>query len=83
MSESNLPKYIQFLQQKENYPHHVDEVALVQTHISFVFLAGESVYKWKKPVDFGFLNFSSLEKRKYFCEQELELNRRLCPEIYC
>jgi len=82
MSESNLPQYIQFLQQTENYPHPADEVSLVQTHISFVLLAGESVYKWKKPVDFGFLNFSSLEKRKYYCEQELELNRRLCPDIY-
>jgi aminoglycoside phosphotransferase family enzyme len=82
MSESKLPQYIQFLQQADNYPHQADEVSLVQTHISFVLLAGESVYKWKKPVDFGFLNFSSLEKRKYYCEQELELNRRLCPEIY-
>jgi len=82
MSEVILPGYIQFLQQKENYPHPVDEVILIQTHISFVLVASDSVYKWKKPVDFGFLNFSSLEKRKYYCEQELELNRRLCPDIY-
>ncbi len=82
MSEVALPNYIKFLQQNENYPHPADEISLVQTHISFVLLAGDSVYKWKKPVDFGFLNFSSLEKRKYYCEQELELNRRLCPDLY-
>jgi uncharacterized protein len=82
MSEVTLPDYIQFLQQKENYPHPVEDVTLVQTHISFVLLAGDAVYKWKKPVDFGFLNFSSLEKRKFYCEQELELNRRLCPDLY-
>ncbi len=82
MSEVVLPDYIQFLQQKENYPHPAEDVTLVQTHISFVLLAGDSVYKWKKPVDFGFLNFSTLVKRKYYCEQELELNRRLCPDLY-
>lgn len=82
MSNAVLPEYIQFLQQKEHYPHPAEDVTLVQTHISFVLLAGDSVYKWKKPVDFGFLNFSSLENRKYYCEQELELNRRLCPELY-
>jgi len=82
MSEVVLPDYIQFLQKKENYPHPADEVILIQTHISFVLIAGDSVYKWKKPVDFGFLNFSNLKKRKYYCEQELVLNRRLCPDIY-
>ena len=55
---------------------------LVQTHISAIFLVGDRVYKIKKPVDFGFLDFTTLEKRKYFCEQEVALNRRLCPEIY-
>ncbi len=82
MSEVVLPDYIKFLQHKDNYPHPADDVSLVQTHISFVLLAGNSVYKWKKPVDFGFLNFSNLEKRKYYCEQELKLNRRLCPDLY-
>lgn len=82
MSNAALPEYIQFLQLKENYPHPAEDVTLIQTHISFVLLAGDSVYKWKKPVDFGFLNFSSLEKRKYYCEQELVLNRRLCPDLY-
>ena len=47
-----------------------------------MFIAGEHVYKFKKPVDFGFLDFTSLDKRHHFCEQELVLNRRLCPSIY-
>ncbi|MCK5071584.1 MAG: hypothetical protein KAR01_13605 [Desulfocapsa sp.] len=82
MSDSALPSYIQYLQQGISYPHAAPDVSLVQTHISFVLLAGDYVYKWKKPVDFGFLNFSTLEKRKYYCEQELQLNRRLCPDLY-
>jgi aminoglycoside phosphotransferase family enzyme/predicted kinase len=65
-----------------SYPHPVDDVLMVQTHISWVFLAGDRVYKLKKPVDFGFLNFTTLEKRRHFCLEELRLNRRLCPEIY-
>ena len=55
---------------------------VVQTHISVVFLAGGHVYKLKKPVNFGFLDFSTLEKRKHFCEEEVRLNRRLAPEVY-
>ena len=82
MSDAALPSYIQYLQKGISYPHAAVDVRLVQTHISFVLLAGEYVYKWKKPVDFGFLDFSTLEKRKYYCEQELELNRRLCPDLY-
>lgn len=66
----------------EVYSHPVDEVRLIQTHISFVLVAGAFVYKWKKPVDLGFLNFSTLHRRRYYCSQELLLNRRLCPEIY-
>ncbi|MBN1574185.1 MAG: AAA family ATPase [Deltaproteobacteria bacterium] len=62
--------------------HKVDEVKVVQTHISVVFLAGDFVYKVKKPVDFGFLDFSTLEKRKHYCNEEVRLNRRLCPDIY-
>ena len=58
------------------------DIKLLQTHISWIFLTGEYAYKVKKPVDFGFLDFSTLEKRKRFCDLELELNKRLCPEIY-
>jgi hypothetical protein len=67
---------------KEIYSPVPAEVKLVQTHISYVLIAGEFVYKIKKPVDFGFLDFTTLDKRQYYCEQELLLNRRLCPSIY-
>ena len=64
------------------YGSNVESVNVLQTHISFVALTGEYAYKVKKPVNFGFLDFSTLEKRKYFCEEEIRLNRRLCPDIY-
>jgi aminoglycoside phosphotransferase family enzyme len=64
------------------FDHPAADIELVQTHISFVILAGDFVYKFKKPVDFGFLDFSTLEKRRHCCGQELLLNRRLCPDIY-
>jgi uncharacterized protein len=82
VTSEQLPPVIQFLLAPAAYPHPVGVVELVQTHISFVLLAGDYVYKIKKPVDFGFLDFTSLEKRRYFCQQELILNRRLCPSIY-
>jgi uncharacterized protein len=63
----------------EETPGHVE---MVQTHISFVFLTSKFVYKVKKPVNFGFLDFTTLEKRRFFCEKELELNRRLCGDMY-
>lgn len=64
------------------YPHAPSHVDLVQTQMSFVFLAGEYVYKVKKPVNLGYLDYTTLEKRRYFCEREVELNRRLCPDTY-
>ncbi|MCX5874768.1 MAG: hypothetical protein NT087_00425 [Deltaproteobacteria bacterium] len=82
MADSTLPPFIQALLKPETYPHPAPEITLVQTHISYVLLAGDFVYKIKKPVDFGFLNFTTLEKRKHFCEEELLLNRRLCPSLY-
>jgi aminoglycoside phosphotransferase family enzyme len=60
----------------------VGRIDLVQTHISYVFLAGDFVYKLKKPVDLGFLDFTTLEKRRHFCQEEVRLNRRLCPGTY-
>jgi len=77
-----LPSYLDFLKDPGAYPHRPAKVTLLQTHISYVFLAGPYVYKVKKPVDFGFLDFTTLTKRKYYCEEELRLNRRLCPDIY-
>ncbi len=64
------------------YPEDAGKIELVQTHISFVFLTKNFVYKVKKAVNFGFLDFSTLDKRRLFCEKELELNGRLCPDIY-
>jgi aminoglycoside phosphotransferase family enzyme len=82
MSNDSLPDFITTLLRPEAYPHPVSEIKLIQTHISYVLLAGEFVYKIKKPVNFGFLDFTSLEKRQYFCGREVELNRRLCPDLY-
>lgn len=64
------------------YPHSTICVELRQTHISSVFLTGDFVYKVKKPVDLGFLNFSTLADRRHYCEQEIRLNRRLSREVY-
>ncbi|MDH3392847.1 MAG: hypothetical protein OEL66_02490, partial [Desulfobulbaceae bacterium] len=63
MATNDLPPFIQHLLQSEAYPHPAADVQLVQTHISYVLLAGDFVYKFKKPVDFGFLNFTTLDKR--------------------
>ncbi|WP_018861435.1 bifunctional aminoglycoside phosphotransferase/ATP-binding protein [Thioalkalivibrio sp. ALJ3] len=59
-----------------------DQVQRIETHISTVILAGDHAYKFKKPLVLGFLDFSTLEARKHFCETELEVNRRLAPQIY-
>jgi len=64
------------------YPHPAEAVESIETHISWVFLAGEYAYKVKKPVDLGFLDFSTLEARRFYCEEELRLNRRTAPELY-
>jgi len=64
------------------YPETTTSVTLVQTHISWVFLADRVAYKMKKPVDLGFLNFTTLRRRHHYLKQELVLNRRLCPDIY-
>jgi aminoglycoside phosphotransferase family enzyme/predicted kinase len=77
-----LPEMIEALLTPEAYPHPVGEVRLIETHISWVILAGEFAYKLKKPVDLGFLDFSTLDKRRFCCEEEIRLNRRLAPDIY-
>ncbi len=73
---------IENLLNPSKYPDKPDNVKLVQTHISYVFISRNLVYKIKKPVNFGFLDFTSLEKRKYFCNREIILNSRLSPDIY-
>lgn len=82
MSSKNLPQFLQDLLHQDRYEHPVPNLQLVQTHISYVILAGNFVYKFKKPVNFGFLDFSDMEKRRVCCQQEILLNRRLCPDIY-
>jgi len=72
----------EFLDNRKSYSHEPESVKHIQTHISHVFIAPPFVYKIKKPVDFGFLDYSTLDKRKHFCEREVELNRRLCSDIY-
>ena len=79
MSDTTL---IETMKNIDFYPHHPMDVEFIETHISYVFLAGDFVYKVKKPVRFDFLDFTSLEKRKFYCEEELRLNRRLAPDIY-
>jgi aminoglycoside phosphotransferase family enzyme/predicted kinase len=64
------------------YPHRVGEIRLVETHISWVVLTGEYAYKLKKPVRLGFLDFSTPERRRHFCEEELRINRRVAPDLY-
>src|SRR3990172_5578179 len=82
MAEPTLPPHIAALLSPDAYPQRVDHVELRQTHISYVFFAGDLVYKIKKPLDLGFLDYSTLEKRKRFCEEEVRLNRRLCEGTY-
>ena len=70
------------LSKPEAYDEEVKEIKVIQTHISYVFLTGDYVYKVKKPVNFGFLDFTTLEKRKYFCEKEVEINSKFSPDLY-
>ena len=78
----NLPPLIRAMLEPGFYPPRPASVELVQTHISFVLLAGDAVYKLKKPVRFSFLDFSTLERRRHFCHEEVRLNRRLAPGVY-
>ncbi|MFH2012620.1 MAG: AAA family ATPase [Pseudomonadota bacterium] len=73
---------LSFLLNPRSYPHRPNTTHLVQTHAAYVIILPPYVYKVKKPVNFGFLDFTTLEKRHYFLKREIELNQRLCPEIY-
>jgi hypothetical protein len=83
MAETSLPPLIQQMCQPEFYPHPVTEpIRLLQTHVSYVLLTGDYAYKVKKPVNFGFLDYSTLEKRRHFCQEELRLNNRTAASLY-
>jgi aminoglycoside phosphotransferase family enzyme/predicted kinase len=76
------PKIIEFLRNPNSYGEHPKEVQLIETHVSWVFLTERFAYKLKKPVRFSFLDFSTAQKRRDACEDELRLNRRLAPDVY-
>jgi len=83
MTEAALPALIQQMLHPQFYPHEVtDAVQLVQTHVSYILLTGNFAYKVKKPVNFGFLDFSTLAKREHFCHEEIRLNQRGAAELY-
>jgi uncharacterized protein len=82
MNQSKYPNIVQAMLDPAFYPEQPGQVELVQTQMSFVFLTDSYAYKLKKPVNLGYLDYSSLEKRRYFSECELQLNRRLCSEAY-
>ncbi|MCW4021589.1 MAG: hypothetical protein ACOWW1_01640 [archaeon] len=73
---------VEALKKPETYKQIPEKIERKQTHISYVFLTDDYVYKVKKAVNFGFLDFSTLEKRRQFCEKELVLNQRLCGDMY-
>jgi len=73
---------VQALRNPSRYPHPADRVELIETHISYVLLAGHFAYKLKKAIDLGFLDFSTLARRRFFCREELRLNGRLAPDLY-
>jgi aminoglycoside phosphotransferase family enzyme len=79
---AELPELIQALLDPKVYPDRTPKVELMQTQMSYVLLAGEYVYKIKKPVYLGFLDYTTLEKRLYYCRKEVELNQRLSTDVY-
>ncbi len=82
MKPDNLPTFLLALQDPLLYPHPVTDFDLRETHISWVLLTGSYAYKIKKPVNFGFVDFSSLAQRQFFCHEEIRLNQRSAPDIY-
>lgn len=83
MTESAVtPHILDSLRNPSAYPVSTATVELLQTHVSWLFLTDTHVFKLKKPVNFGFLDFSTIDRRRFYCHEELRLNRRLCPDIY-
>ncbi len=79
---TSIEELVRALQNPDLFDHPVKSFSLIETHISWVLLTGHFAYKFKKPVKFGFIDFSTLEKRKHYCTEELRLNRRFAPELY-
>ncbi|MDO8447010.1 MAG: AAA family ATPase [Deltaproteobacteria bacterium] len=78
----DIQRLVEALKLPSLYPDNSKEIRIVETHISYIFFTGTYVYKVKKPVNFGFLDFTTIEKRKFFCRQEVRLNSRLSPDVY-
>ncbi len=78
----HLDRLIIAMSEPDLYPHRPDSVLVIQTHISVIFIAGDLVYKIKKPVGFGFLDFTTLEKRRFYCQREVLLNSRFSEGVY-
>lgn len=79
---TNSSALVRAMKQPDFYPGHPGRVEFCQTHISYVFLIDEYVFKVKKPVRFSFLDYSTLDKRLHYCREEVRLNRRLAPDVY-
>lgn len=79
---AKLRHIVTALQQPASFEHSVTQFETIETHISIVLLTGDFAYKFKKPVNLGFVDFTSLDKRRHFCEEELRLNRRSAPDLY-
>src|SRR5688572_17399201 len=79
---SGLPEHLTGLLDPAAYPHPVNEVRLVETHVSWVLLAGDLAYKIKRPVRYAFVDLSSPDRRAFFCCEEVRLNRRFAPDLY-
>lgn len=77
-----MKNILKSLMKVDAYTETTTKVDLIQTHASWIFLTDTYAYKIKKPVDFGFLNFSTIDRRRFYCNEEIRLNRRLCPDIY-
>ncbi len=83
MAPTTLPIHIQAMLAPTFYPHSVEApIQVIQTHASYLILTGEYVYKLKKPIDLGFLDYSTLAKRRHYCQLEVQLNRRTAPDLY-
>ena len=77
-----LPQLVSALRDGDCFDHPTDEIEVIETHISYVLLTGPFAYKIKKAVSLPFLDFSTLEFRKHYCDEELRINRRLASELY-
>ena len=83
MKDSNrLNALVRAIRDHAEFEHHIDKFDIIETHISCILLTGPYAYKFKKPVNPGFLDYSTLEKRRFYCNEEVRLNRRFAPELY-